>query len=611
MVLARAARFFQKLSEEAAASVAAAEAAKRAPVTKTFNNELDMVLRRQDPHDRILFEPARRFQKFSGGLALEYLSRSAKSFSAHLIPFYNIAMIAHIRPSMYDISTGRRPLGSRLRAESYVSLEGCTVAAVPRDHWAFGVVLNDDLFDIAGGPKVGDLPKSKESLAEGRMSSFKSSMPTYPGSDGYNNLSFSTQDYFDSLPDWLNKKAPLSGDPKDATTPLFAYGPPRFTRLEQEAIVHRQNNAKEANEGMVEGNQLDGDMEVYAFPQYRLVYKAELFDGGVTIADASDALDKRMWRLEPFTPTSLARRPGYILHVDQKQSEANRWIRNNWFKETPPFLMSTVSDVKTDALHNIVLRSMLRNPVSKDTWEDPFLLPMVNFAQRGTKDMVAVRDYATVHLMLGGEGSGRPSLFGTATTAKLSQRLQNKRAKASAAAAPPPQAKPENQPLPPPRAPARIPSHLLQSRHNDGARQSLTRRVAGQVDRQRQWLSATEQQAKLTKEEAKRKADAEKQRAAANGRPLPLDRPVSDKQGYYKVLDIALTRDFIDYTMEEIINRRIKDKRNKMILENHPDYSASAAEEDTRTDRAARINVAFDHLETCELRVKYHNSHRR
>lgn len=219
--------------------------------------------------------------------------------------------------------------------------------------------------------------------------------------------------------------------------------------------------------------------------------------------------------------------------------------------------------------------------------------------------------------MLGGD-SPHPTGLRNGTRATLSERLQKKQA--GAAATPPPpapkskaakakrsesdpaRAEPKQGRTAASRVPPRIPLHLLQNRHNEAARQSLTRRVAGQVHRQQQWVSATEQRAKLAREEAKRKADVEPQRAAANGRPLPLERPVSDNQGYYKVLSITMTREFIDYTKEHEIDQRIKEQRNKMIRENHPDYSASAAEEDVRTDRAARINVAFDHLETCTWR---------
>lgn len=53
--------------------------------------------------------------------------------------------------------------------------------------------------------------------------------------------------------------------------------------------------------------------------------------------------------------------------------------------------MTLLNDVKTDAFHNIILKSMLRNPVSKETWENPFLMTIKNFERPGTKDMVAVR----------------------------------------------------------------------------------------------------------------------------------------------------------------------------------------------------------------------------
>lgn len=157
MVLARALRLLTKLQDETtaartvAAAVAVAEAAQNPPVTKTIKNDLDKVLRGQDPHDRIVFEMPLRFDVFGGGMTLDVLSvsrvaarcsladvvqRKAESVTAHLLPFYNIAMVSHLRMDLYDVATGRRPFRSGLGAGSYVSLEGCTVAAVPRNHWA-------------------------------------------------------------------------------------------------------------------------------------------------------------------------------------------------------------------------------------------------------------------------------------------------------------------------------------------------------------------------------------------------------------------------------------------------------------------------------------------
>ncbi|KAL1412017.1 hypothetical protein Q8F55_003014 [Vanrija albida] len=117
---------------------------------KSYTSELERALRTQDPHDRIMFEPPMRFAAFGGMMTLRVLDVShlwrvytdvqlkAVRVTAHLLPFYNIAMISHLRWFGYNAATGRRPHGSNQLATrtSYTSLEGCTVAAVPRDHWA-------------------------------------------------------------------------------------------------------------------------------------------------------------------------------------------------------------------------------------------------------------------------------------------------------------------------------------------------------------------------------------------------------------------------------------------------------------------------------------------
>ncbi|KAL1412016.1 hypothetical protein Q8F55_003013 [Vanrija albida] len=467
---------------------------------------------------------------------------------------------------------------------------------------ASGVAFNDDVVQIAGSPSASVMPEPF------------SNAPRHRGFRGYETISNSVSPYWNDVPRAVQSLAPFDprGNHDPNTAPLFAYGPPQFTRIEQEAIVNRQNHFRESDDDMVEARQLEQDMEVYAFPQYRLVYKAELKDGGVVIADASDSDDKRMWRLDPFTPSSLSLRHSYSPDRSTAFGEISRFWRDN-FMDSRPFAGIVLDDVRTDALYNIVLESMLRNPVSATTWENPLLLPCKSKEQPGIKDMAAVRDYAMVNCMLGASSPLAPTYFKVSTSATLSPHLQKKKA-----AAPTPPPRPAASASPQTRLghgrhtaqkpPARqIPSHLLQSRHSDAARQSLMRRVGGQVDRQRGWQAVTEQKAKAAAEAAKR----EQQTRAAKGRMLPQERPLADRLGYYKVLGLAVTNDFIDYTMEVAINKRLKDQRNQMIIANHPDYSLSAVEEERRTKRAAEINVAFDHLETCEDRVKYHNAHRR
>lgn len=118
-----------------------------------------------------------------------------------------------------------------------------------------GVVLNDDLLDFVGGPRHRDLPQNK-----GAFSAVGGLNLTYPAYRGYDALSYSTEGYFEYIPGWLQDRAPLSDTYNPGQAPLFAYGPPRLTRLEQEAIVNRQNNFNELDKGVVDGRQLEREI---------------------------------------------------------------------------------------------------------------------------------------------------------------------------------------------------------------------------------------------------------------------------------------------------------------------------------------------------------------
>ena len=77
--------------------------------------------------------------------------------------------------------------------------------------------------------------------------------------------------------------------------------------------------------------------------------------------------------------------------------------------------------------------------------------------------------------------------------------------------------------------------------------------------------------------------------ALSSGRLAKPSKPISDPRGFYALLGISPTTDFIDPSRALMITRRLNDKRKALALRYHTDRGGLH-------DHMAKINVAYDYL---------------
>lgn len=141
----------------------------------------------------------------------------------------------------------------------------------------------------------------------------------------------------------------------------------------------------------------------------------------------------------------------------------------------------------------------------------------------------------------------------------------------------------------PPAAPVRTPlnPNLFRS---DQSRHKVTRNVN---DALRDRVQQQQASARTTPREA-----AEK-RLAGNG-PLPTVDEMHDYKGCYAVFDLEPRPEYLIYARAKDIDNEIKTRYLEESFAAHPDKGGT-------TEDMAKINLAYERVETVAKRIAYHN----
>lgn len=125
---------------------------------------------------------------------------------------------------------------------------------------------------------------------------------------------------------------------------------------------------------------------------------------------------------------------------------------------------------------------------------------------------------------------------------------------------------------------------------SEARQQFLRDRIREQVQRQKSWRKTQRAQAAEAAEVA-----------AAAGRDMARNSAVLlDPMGYYKRLGISPEHKHLQYAQEDAGNEAVRNAYMNLVMRFHPDRAQTPADEKAMNKKMAEINLAYDHLETCE-----------
>ncbi|RXK39118.1 hypothetical protein M231_03623 [Tremella mesenterica] len=310
-------------------------------------------LANQDPYRRIGFEPALMVLAKGGPeRLLEETFPDMISATPYLIPFWTLTFIFHTTRWYQHRQTGNPPIGNPTRM--YRCHVGFAIAAVHKDHWCSGLVLQEDV----------DFLSIKQRAPATSMSHSPACYIPQPLSPPL----------FDPI--W---------DPE--TAPMFACAPPILTEGEASRFLNLQSIG---DDEYITRYKVESPYEMYAIPTYRLAYEVMTHTG-------KSFLDSQLG--EVFSIKSSAERAASDSLSCMK--EVTRLAHKRLQKEDDNQDPATIGQVvgfwypegRSAEAIDIILAAMQRNktPMATASWENGRIMSALMDYKH---DMYTVSSYA-------------------------------------------------------------------------------------------------------------------------------------------------------------------------------------------------------------------------
>ncbi|ORY34336.1 hypothetical protein BCR39DRAFT_517789 [Naematelia encephala] len=571
-------------------------------------SSIAQVLSSQDPLGRITYLR----QSVGRSLAMykarqDFPDDQVVGLEPYLIPFWLVSNLSLY--SIYAVNPSSPEYSQPIEAAFYTNL-GLSISAVSPDHWASGLIMRDDtsaLYDaIVEDPEI-------------------------------IHLDYPLQEYDLGTTDPLNQ-----WDPERA--PLFHFSYPILNDREYEFV------------GQVLGYRMQKDMDtdrpidasepsVYGIPYYRVVYRVQLASGEYGLLDSAEPNGRKSTEIFDFSHFHLTTKPtpGRLNIRDVEKS-----------RQYMPFFVSGSSigvyfkaDVRfNNKVDELFLRAQRRRgPGIK--WKDPNILPVVS--QTGDRtDLIALRTFWAECIPRRLNPDAPPQffpvprpLYSAAQARKILKVTSNPATWEDPSIDDIPNVSAESIPQKLPRS-TKEPSkrQAEEKKENASAAAKKKQRDRGakatqgeeakkdtngpspmSMEEKRravrlQWMARHKEQAEKDRKEREEQAarDARNahmgreafQRDIEAGRRLRSSGSMGytgipvDVLGYYKLLQITPTPDFLNPVNASQIDSMLSTRYIELSKERHPDRNP-----DVDPQQQAELNGAFGHIKILDERLKY------
>ncbi|WVQ80402.1 hypothetical protein IAT38_002507 [Cryptococcus sp. DSM 104549] len=516
---------------------------------------IDDVLPKQDPYGRIWFKPPMEMEKYTSNRARLNRIRedwlSVYSASPYLVPFWSIVIMCDSY-SQFRSLKGSSHLSEIARIPSDISL---AIAAVDESHWCSGAFISEDVRGIAmtydtmanlGDDGLRFLPSKSSSMY---------------------NVNAVGEDFIGSMYD-------------PSRMAKFHLPPPKLDAREIGRITDAQVH-EDPDDVLAETLTKGKDPLVYAFPTYRLIYRAtDLSSRDVIFYDSElAAVNHRSFHVN-WSPGMV--RPV----VEEKSPRALHFMRLAFAREKEQrgqsmLMTSFLPYTKGDDVVTTVYNSMRRRgPMTPAMWEDDHILPLFGQAagQPGVQALAKFSSHRIRNIdsvVKGGEPA-YPIKRAAAPAARLVNLFGKLPAQPQTKAEKPTASKTSSSPSP---------SFSFLSSSKSFSR-SLPLGTSMRAKRQ----------AALSSRLA---AKADRIAQSMPQAPPKLEKPVDSAGHYYQLGLHSLEADLLDSRAEATVDKRIKDQYHQLSFKLHPDQGGEREDFE-------RLVQAYKQVGTLAKRQQYH-----